>query len=269
VPGRTSRFLPTRNDGRSGKQLSLIRLILPGRRKSLPHQCLNCGHVIEKGSDEILKGCSQCGGKKFIFTSTPLSEDRRITLKKKAEEVRDSMLKKADPELLKILQEKGVTELDGSSMEIESALGEEWVRVSPGGGEGVEIEEGSPETSLELVEGGEKRRSARDLISEYDRKKNEALTAAATKEKGKEAVRKVKGAPKKKGPGKRRTAARRAVKKGPDRAGEVDVINIVEQGVYEIDVEKLLEDQPIIIQKDGSYLLHLPSLFREGRAKKK
>jgi predicted nucleic acid-binding Zn-ribbon protein len=41
----------------------------------------------------------------------------------------------------------------------------------------------------------------------------------------------------------------------------------VEQGVYEIDVEKLLEDNPIVIQKDGSYLIHLPSIFKEGREK--
>lgn len=40
-----------------------------------------------------------------------------------------------------------------------------------------------------------------------------------------------------------------------------EVITVVEKGVYEINLKSLLENSPIIIQKDGSYLIHLPSLF--------
>jgi hypothetical protein len=226
----------------------------------LPHQCLNCGHVIERGSDEILKGCSRCGGKKFMFTSQPMSEEARKNLKRKADKVRDKMIKKADPELLKILKDRGMTELDGDSLEMDESLGDEWVKYTPGEEEEekIELDEGRSRTGVEIVEGGRKP-SAKDLIKEYDRKLEKKVDKRKLR-RGKRKVKKEAPIPKKKA-----TAAprKRATKPG------VDVINIVEQGVYEIDVEKLLEDNPIIIQKDGSYLLHLPSLFKEGREKKK
>ena len=31
--------------------------------------------------------------------------------------------------------------------------------------------------------------------------------------------------------------------------------------MYEIDVESLLEKSPVIVRRDGTYLVHLPSLF--------
>ncbi|RLF42178.1 MAG: hypothetical protein DRN12_01065 [Thermoplasmata archaeon] len=39
-------------------------------------------------------------------------------------------------------------------------------------------------------------------------------------------------------------------------------IGIQPPGKYEIDIKRLLENEPIIIQKDGSYMIHLPSAFR-------
>jgi len=67
---------------------------------------------------------------------------------------------------------------------------------------------------------------------------------------------------------KKKKPAKKA-KKPSKKSDDVDVINIVEQGVYEIDVEKLLDDNPIVIQKDGSYLIHLPTIFKESREKSK
>lgn len=43
------------------------------------------------------------------------------------------------------------------------------------------------------------------------------------------------------------------------------VINVKEKGVYEIDVKALLEDSPIIVQSDGTYLLHLQSIFEKAQ----
>ncbi len=168
------------------------------------------------------------------------------------------MIKKADPELLKILKERGMTEIDGSSLEIERSLGDDWVRYKPGSDDEIELDEGTSQTGIEIVE-GVKKPSAKDLISELDSKKE---TDEGTKER--KTIRK-----------KKRSVKKRSVpvEKVPEIAvrkkTDVDVINIIETGVYEIDVEKLLDDNPIIIQKDGSYLLHLPSLFKEGREKKK
>ena len=46
----------------------------------MPHQCLKCGKVFPSGSPEILKGCGDCGGKKFFYTEEPVSEEEREEL---------------------------------------------------------------------------------------------------------------------------------------------------------------------------------------------
>ncbi len=42
----------------------------------------------------------------------------------------------------------------------------------------------------------------------------------------------------------------------------LETIGIERPGSYKIDIKGLLEEEPIIIQKDGSYTIHLPSLFK-------
>ena len=42
---------------------------------------------------------------------------------------------------------------------------------------------------------------------------------------------------------------------------EPETITIEEPGRYKLDLKSLLEEEIIIIQKDGSYTIHLPSLF--------
>ncbi|MBN1540328.1 MAG: hypothetical protein JW939_09310 [Candidatus Thermoplasmatota archaeon] len=237
----------------------------------MPHQCLNCGRMIERGSKEILKGCGDCGGKKFMFVDTPLPQEEREDLKRKADRVRDEMLKKADPEFFRILKEKGIGNIDGAQVKRDGELGEDWVRVKLEGGEGPVSFRGGAGSGPILEQPSKDRISAKDLISQFDReiearKRSAPSTIHETKQtiekvsKGKKQVKRkkvVKGPP---GPGRG---------KGKRKGKQVDVINIVEQGVYEIDVKRLLEDNPIVIQKDGSYLIHLPSLFKEGRDRAK
>lgn len=40
-----------------------------------------------------------------------------------------------------------------------------------------------------------------------------------------------------------------------------DTVTVLEGGAYAIDVKGLLEKEPIVVHKDGAYLIHLPSLF--------
>jgi predicted nucleic acid-binding Zn-ribbon protein len=47
-----------------------------------------------------------------------------------------------------------------------------------------------------------------------------------------------------------------------------ETIDIQPPGKYNIDVKALLENEPIIIQKDGSYTIHLPSVFKMVQMKK-
>jgi uncharacterized protein len=36
----------------------------------MPHRCVKCGKEYKEASFEVLKGCEQCGGKKFLYTRT-------------------------------------------------------------------------------------------------------------------------------------------------------------------------------------------------------
>ncbi|MFH1013123.1 MAG: Zn-ribbon containing protein [Thermoplasmatota archaeon] len=47
-----------------------------------------------------------------------------------------------------------------------------------------------------------------------------------------------------------------------------ETIDIQPPGKYNIDVKALLENEPIIIQKDGSYTIHLPSVFKMVQTRK-
>lgn len=48
---------------------------------------------------------------------------------------------------------------------------------------------------------------------------------------------------------------------------EPETIRIEKPGLYAIDVKRLLEDSPIVVQRDGTYLIHLPSLFDSNNKK--
>lgn len=48
-----------------------------------------------------------------------------------------------------------------------------------------------------------------------------------------------------------------------------ETIEIKEPGEYEIDLKGLLDEEPIIIKKDNSYIIHLPSLFEILKRPKK
>jgi len=233
----------------------------------LPHQCLNCGHIIPRGSDEILKGCSACGGKKFMFVDGPLPEKKRREIKRKADRVRDEILNRADDEIIEMLRERGIANISELSEQIGPEPDEGWIRLEPEPSKDkVTVED----REYEVVPG--KRRSARDLISEFDRdieEKGTFRTAVEEAEKAKRAYSSEEKEP----TGKVKKGRKGVVKRKRGKAREVkvehdvDVINIVETGVYEIDLDRLLEDNPIIVQKDGSYLIHLPSLFEKKKVR--
>ena len=47
-----------------------------------------------------------------------------------------------------------------------------------------------------------------------------------------------------------------------DKSDTPETIDVEKPGKYSIDLKGLLEEEPIIIQKDGTYTIHLPSLFK-------
>lgn len=59
------------------------------------------------------------------------------------------------------------------------------------------------------------------------------------------------------------------IKEEINRSDTPETIGVEQPGKYHIDLKGLLEKEPIIIQKDGSYTIHLPSLFKMSQEKKK
>jgi predicted nucleic acid-binding Zn-ribbon protein len=59
-----------------------------------------------------------------------------------------------------------------------------------------------------------------------------------------------------------RKAAIEKVKSEIQEPQTPETIDIEKPGRYNIDIKGLLEEEPIIIQKDGSYTIHLPSIFK-------
>jgi len=52
------------------------------RRNKMPHQCVRCDTIYDDGAQEILKGCSKCGGKLFFYIKKErLDEQKKITTK--------------------------------------------------------------------------------------------------------------------------------------------------------------------------------------------
>ena len=48
----------------------------------MPHQCLNCDTVFDNSSDVIIKGCSKCGHKLFLFIKETPKKKQEIELTK-------------------------------------------------------------------------------------------------------------------------------------------------------------------------------------------
>jgi predicted nucleic acid-binding Zn-ribbon protein len=59
------------------------------------------------------------------------------------------------------------------------------------------------------------------------------------------------------------------IKAEVDHSDTPETIGVEQPGKYHIDLKGLLEKEPIVIQKDGTYTIHLPSLFKMRNEKKK
>ena len=161
----------------------------------------------------------------------------------------------------------------------------DWVKVSPGtpetgagrGAVGEEPEAGTPETVPEKT-AAPKHPTVKEILerlkerSELGLEKEPETSGAAMLEGEKVSVvtaqpsPPAKTRPKIKGKGvvkpklKRLRRTRVRKKRGAIRK-QPEVITVREPGVYDIQLKKLLQGFPIIINCDGTYLVHLPSVF--------
>ena len=196
----------------------------------MPHQCLKCGKVFPDGSPLILKGCSVCSGTRFFFTEKPLSEYER----KKLTELASKDIKTLVKDVL--TKEKVYTKKDIERL-IKSE--KEWIEITP---------KTEKYVKNGVVEAKGKRLAGVRKVKSVEVKEVKPKEIDERKEKVAEKEKTVK-----------ETKAEVETEEVKETVPEV--VNIVESGVYEIDVESLLEKSPVIVRRDGTYLVHLPSLF--------
>ncbi len=226
----------------------------------MPHQCLKCGSVFADGSPQILRGCQDCGGTRFFFTEKRMSDDER-----------DKLKERANRDIKHLIQEM----MTGDNLPIkfteDEVKGEEWVEFKI-------IDE---EEQQEAWEEGKKADSSKQKISvsgPIEVRKDMVKSVEELifpQERGSRRFKFVSKAEAKKIAEEAKKTEKSAVikpttetqSKKVSSEERVAVISIDEDGVYNIDVEKLLEHSPIIVQKDGSYMVHLPSVFKKGRKK--
>ena len=235
----------------------------------MPHQCLKCGKVFPSGSPEILKGCSDCGGKKFFYTEQPVSDDERERLIEQA----NKDIKVLIHEILSQSQREKFDfyDEDGNAVPKISPAGKsDWIKVSPRSDKKVQKagkKRDEDEVPTETVVDTEHKlptvkeilQELRQSIPEHEMEGtgSPAKKAKAEKPSKKKRLKKIKGT------GKHKTRPKRK-KHGP----EPEIITVKEPGVYNIKLDKLMRGFPIIIYRDGSYLLHLPSVFESIERRK-
>jgi predicted nucleic acid-binding Zn-ribbon protein len=218
----------------------------------MPHQCLKCGSVFPDGSPQILRGCPDCGGAKFFFTDSSMSDDERSKLKEKA-----------NKDIKNLIQEMLVNDSIPIKVKKESIKKDEWVYL------GSIDEKEKDKDDLKTQEEVEKKimKSIEELKFPKEGKlkrlkfasKGEKVKPAKAEVKAQKARVKAKVKAQKAASNKEPVKKKTAKKKKKD---SVAVITITDEGVYELDVEALMQHSPIIVQKDGSYMVHLPSVFK-------
>lgn len=215
----------------------------------MPHQCLKCGSVFPDGSPQILRGCPDCGGTKFFFTENSMSDEERSQLQEKAKK-----------DIKNLIQEMMVNDSIPIKVKEKSLKKDEWVYL--GSTEDSKTEKGDKKSQKEV----EKKiiKSIEDLKFPKEGKlKRFKFSSKGDKEKAPKAAKKSKKeAAKVKAKTPEKAPTEPKPKKKTKKEDSVAVINITDEGVYELDVEALMEHSPIIVQKDGSYMVHLPSVFK-------
>jgi predicted nucleic acid-binding Zn-ribbon protein len=93
----------------------------------MPHQCVRCGKLYKEASDEILKGCGDCGGKFFFFISDVAYKKRSSPLlditiedrQKIEEDVMDIVSSKLDKDKPVILDIESINILQPGKYELD------------------------------------------------------------------------------------------------------------------------------------------------------
>lgn len=196
----------------------------------MPHQCLKCGEIFEDGSPQLLKGCPHCGGNRFFYTKKALDENAREQIQK---------------DVGKDINEQLVDMLGSQQNDLVDQAGN-WVNMKP---KDIRKALSSHIKDNPVVTSTNKKNEEQNSQKNFDYSHCPQYTLIED-----ESYRK-------------KQLERCLTKK--NRTEHPETIGIRPPGEYEIDIKGLLEHQPIIIEKDGSYTIHLPSAFKQFQKEKK
>ena len=203
----------------------------------MPHQCLGCGFAFEEGSSALLAGCPKCKGTKFFYSARPVDEAGRKELQANAQNdlraVVQSVLEETSPTVARELEAD-----DG------------WAELTPK----------QLRRIVRRVQEDQKQTDRPKTASPPPSSSPAAPLPPAANDASVDSPQRLKEA----------RLARDAILREFAEAEEEshpDTVTIEGEGRYGLDVKSLLERDPIVVHKDGAYMIHLPSLFDTGKKK--
>lgn len=198
----------------------------------MPHQCLSCGETFQDGSSDLLDGCTQCEGTRFFFTEEPLDADEREELQGQATD------QNVNEMLQDVLDKADADELDEDLFSRDAW--EDWIRLRK-----TDEEEAEDGFMFEPLSREEEKTQLRESEAVQVSLEDVQETAAPEPD----APQEVELEPEPVEPKTKRPST----------------LNIQQPGQYEIDVERLMDDSPVIVERDGSFVIHLPSVFSRSK----
>lgn len=222
----------------------------------MAYQCLKCGSCFHEGTTQILRGCPDCRGMRFFFTDAPLTTREREDRLREATE--------AMPALIERIADRGANPVGPTSSAPERLSLPPAFQSSKG--EGKMLPDGSLLVKIpKAIESRIKRAvtgwdydapaPAASLAQQLQTTPPPALEPAPS------LAATLQEAPPMTVPVSVRALEPAAPSPEPGAEAKPETVRISNPGQYEIDVRRLLEKSPIVIQKDGTYLIHLASLF--------
>jgi len=262
----------------------------------MPHQCLSCGETFADGSTDLLQGCPGCDGTRFFYTEEPLDGDEREELKEKTDDDVEEMLQdivEGDerPDMGDDIWSREAWE---AWIRLKSSDEDELSEKAK------QMIEDSPDVAFERTEPADEEDDEPSLAEAVAAAKNADEDADPPSEEPDLEVVSETASDLDPGPASvdedaqtpesdadetvqvelsevEETTPPGSVSSNeetPPEPGDLDALpedvdpeerpstlNISGPGEYEIDVERLMEDSPVIVERDGSFMIHLPSVF--------
>lgn len=242
----------------------------------MPHQCLSCGNLFAEGSTTILRGCPDCRGTRFFYTKEALTLTERERLLTKAQQDMPALLERLTQEVKQ--RAEAVPTAPPAPMPkpaspppspLPPAFDPPTAR-----GQGTLTPDGK--LLIKLPKNLKQRVQRASTGWDYDAPTPLARSSAAAPDvlwmRGQPTVAAPEARP---GPEARVAPPVHADAPASADAAPVvrieaeplagmerpETVHIPASGQYEIDVRRLLDNSPIIVQKDGSYVIHLASVF--------